>query len=157
MYYFSTENGFQRQDLHAGSIPMHAAKVSEKQHRDLLVAQHRGCSITLLPNGQVVALERKAASREEIRAVYTDFTTEFIDAEARRLNYDDARDVLSFIGDPNPTFNKEATHFRAWRSEVWTEFEYRFNFDHPEVCDTPSVREWVASLPKYVPETKTED
>ena len=166
MYYFSNEKGFQLPDLHAGQIPDDAAIVSQKQHHDLLIAQMRGCVIVKNPDGTVVAQEPLPPTVAAIRTRYSNSTSLMIDNQARALNYDDQKDIMSFLGDPNPVFDAEAQHFRLWRSRVWTEFEARFANEVPTDMELSSVSAWVATLPTYeavglqvqpITETETEE
>lgn len=158
MLYFSKDKGFQRADMH-GDIPPHAKLLTEKQHHDLMVAQMRGCKITQQPNGAIVAVEPAAPTLDVIKKAYTRYASPLVDDVAKQLGFDNARDCISFVGDPNPEYHDRAVAFRAWRSAFWTEFDKRFNYDHPMSQSAADILPWVATLPKWpgMPVVETEN
>lgn len=53
-----------------------------------------------------------AAIREAIQV--------WLDITAQQNDYDDAASAVSYVGDPNTTFNADGLAIRDWRSAVWT-------------------------------------
>lgn len=43
-----------------------------------------------------------------------------LDAYAQSLQFDNMNTMVTYVGDPNPTFSAQATAGRNWRSQVWT-------------------------------------
>lgn len=67
----------------------------------------------------------KFMTDEILEQEYSQRVSQHIDNVARERNFDDARDAVSYLNDPNPMYAAEAAAVLNWRSAIWTDYEKR--------------------------------
>lgn len=77
-FYSPSTRGFYREDIHRKSMPVDAIKITNKQHRELMLAQQQGHHLEATPTGPVVRYAR--AEKDDALAA----ATKRVKAEARR-------------------------------------------------------------------------
>lgn len=70
-----------------------------------------------------------------------------IDGTAQERNYDSGNSCVSYVGDPNATYDGEATAFRDWRSSVWTYAYGELAKVQAGTRAQPTVEAFLAELP----------
>lgn len=70
-----------------------------------------------------------------------------IDSTAQGRNYDSGNSCVSYVGDPNATYDAEAVAFRNWRSSVWTYAYAELAKVQAGTRSQPTVEAFLGELP----------
>jgi hypothetical protein len=70
-----------------------------------------------------------------------------MDRAAQQWGYDDLRAACTYIGDPYPLFDAEATALRDWRSACWTTCHGVLAAALASSDPRPTVNDVLAALP----------
>lgn len=103
----------------------------------------------LNPGEQLFAwLPPDTSMRDAVSAIRDSIQT-WLDKTAQQNDYDDAASAVSYVGDPNATFNADGIAIRDWRSAVWTAayaLEATLTANPPSPW--PTADQIIAQLPK---------
>lgn len=88
---------------------------------------------------------------------YEEAIDNLIDSKAKEYNYDNVYTMVSYKGDPNPKFDREARSMFLWRSQVWTtvntllqNFLSSLGENGLDTEEIPSIGNILAALPVFV-------
>ena len=99
---------------------------------------------------QIVAIpEPEPLTKKEIEELYDKRIEQWIDETANSRRYRTADSCVSYIGDVNPKYDREARAFKLWRSSVYTRCEELLSeYLDKDVSEIPSVEEIIQMLPQ---------
>ena len=86
-----------------------------------------------------------APTNQQVEQQIQQAVQQWLDSTAQQNNYDTAASAVSYIGDPNPTFNADGIAIRNWRSAVWVQCYA----DMASMTTPPAnIASFIASLPQ---------
>lgn len=84
---------------------------------------------------------------EEIIKGYEDAVQAHLDRTAQSRDYDNTYTCLSYLSSTDPTWNREANAFNAWRDQVWRKCHEILNAVMAGTKPQPTIDELIAELP----------
>lgn len=103
---------------------------------------------------QVVAVpEPEPPTAQDIINQYDTAIENWLDSTVQQRNYKNVESCISYVGDANPKYAREAEAVKAWRSAVYTEAEnilaiYLGSNAYLDNASMPTIEQVIAELPQ---------
>ena len=103
---------------------------------------------------EVVALpEPPMPTAQDIINEYDNAIEQWLDSTVQQRNYKNVESCISYVGDANPKYAREAEAVKAWRSAVYTEAEnilaiYLGSNAYLDNASMPTIEQVIAELPQ---------
>lgn len=99
---------------------------------------------------QIASIQNPAPTTAQVLAEYNAAIQGVLDSYAVSMQYDSMISMVSYVGDPNPTFDAQATAARSWRSAVWVSANATLSAVQAGTQPMPaSVATFLATLPAH--------
>lgn len=99
---------------------------------------------------QVVAVpEPPAPTAQDIINSYDTAIEQWLDSTVQQRNYKNVESCISYEGDNNPKYAREALAVKAWRSAVYTQAEVLISqYIGGDISAVPPIGQIIAELPQ---------
>ena len=99
---------------------------------------------------QVVAVpEPEPPTAQDIINKYDTAIENWLDSTVQQRNYKNVESCISYEGDNNPKYAREAEAVKAWRSAVYTQAEVLIaQYIGGDISTVPSIEQIIAELPQ---------
>ena len=99
---------------------------------------------------QVVAVpEPEPPTAQDIINQYDTATENWLDSTVQQRNYKNVESCISYVGDANPKYAREAEAVKAWRSAVYTQAEVLIaQYIGGDISAVPPIEQIIAELPQ---------
>lgn len=99
---------------------------------------------------QVVAVpEPEPPTAQDIINQYDTAIENWLDSTVQQRNYKNVESCISYVGDANPKYAREAEAVKAWRSAVYTQAEVLIaQYIGGDISAVPPIEQIIAELPQ---------
>ena len=99
---------------------------------------------------QVVAVpEPEPPTAQDIINQYDTAIENWLDSTVQQRNYKNVESCISYVGDANPKYAREAEAVKAWRSSVYTQAEVLIaQYIGGDISAVPPIEQIIAELPQ---------
>lgn len=99
---------------------------------------------------QVVAVpEPEPPTAQDIINQYDTAIENWLDSTVQQRNYKNVESCISYVGDANPKYAREAEAVKAWRSAVYTQAEVLIaQYIGGDISAVPPIETIIAELPQ---------
>lgn len=98
---------------------------------------------------EVVAVPSPVITAQDIINEYDNAIEAWLDSTVQQRNYKNVESCISYEGDNNPKYAREALAVKSWRSAVYTQAEVLIaQYIGGDISAVPPIEQIIAELPK---------
>lgn len=148
-YYSNAERGFFDTSFFNYVLPEDAVELTQQEYDDIFEGFAVGKTLlfdehTRKPYVEFVPVVK---TRAQIEQTFTNAMNNVCESQALSLRYRSMMEAISYVGDPNPVYAREAFALRAWRSDVeTTAYAALAQFETDSI---ENLAVFLAALPKF--------
>ena len=141
LYYAKSTNGFYDNEINT-VIPADAIEISTELHQSLMQFQSLGKIIQSDKEGNPVALDPPAPTKDQLIQMYESVAQKNLDSVAKAWGYSSIVDATSYANSTNSQYKAEAEALIAWRDTYWAK---AYTIEESSLPNT--VEDFIAALP----------